>query len=208
MGRRRRCHAPKAGDYPAAAPSPRAAQPPRRRGCISVGVVPSLAPVRNDSEIETAITAREPGSGFLAMPDNFLAIHRASIISAAAINKVPVVYQQAVNAREGGLLASTADQRDIFRRAATYVDIILRGGKASELPRSDADQIHHGCQHEDREGARPHGALEHSGPRNRGHRITAFMSVYGTEPASRHVPSYVSSRRRKRTRNAQCEHFA
>jgi putative tryptophan/tyrosine transport system substrate-binding protein len=102
----------------------------------SVGVVPSLAPVTNDSEIEGAITAlaREPGSGFLAMPDNFLSIHRSSIISAAARNKVPAVYQQAANARDGGLLAYTADQRDIFRRAAAYVDSILRGAKASDLP--------------------------------------------------------------------------
>src|SRR5258705_6381607 len=48
----------------------------------SVGVASSLAPVRNDSEIEGAIAdlAREPGSGFLAMPDNFIEIHRASII--------------------------------------------------------------------------------------------------------------------------------
>jgi putative ABC transport system substrate-binding protein len=66
----------------------------------SVGVASSLAPVRNDSEIEAVIAtlAREPGSGFLAMPDNFIELHRATIISAAAKNKVPAVYQTSVNA--------------------------------------------------------------------------------------------------------------
>src|SRR5262249_22956959 len=102
----------------------------------SLGVASSLAPVRNDSEIEAVIAtlAREPGSRFLAMPDNFIELHRATIISAAAKNKVPAVYQTAVNARDGGLLAYGANQRDIFHRAAAYVDIILRGGKVSELP--------------------------------------------------------------------------
>jgi putative ABC transport system substrate-binding protein len=95
-----------------------------------------LKPVGNDSDIQSAIAALagEPGSGFLAMPDNFMEIHRASIISAAAKYKVPAVYQFAVNARDGGLLAYGANKTDMFRRAAAYVDVILRGGNVSELP--------------------------------------------------------------------------
>jgi putative tryptophan/tyrosine transport system substrate-binding protein len=68
------------------------------------------------------------------MPDNFIEIHRTSIISLAAQNKLPAVYQTAFNARDGGLLAYGANFRDIFRRAASYVDRILRGEKPSELP--------------------------------------------------------------------------
>jgi putative tryptophan/tyrosine transport system substrate-binding protein len=94
------------------------------------------APVHSDSEIETIITSlgRQPGGGLLALPDNFVEINRASIISLAARNNVPAVYQTPVIARDGGLLSYGADFRDIFRRATRYVDSILRGAKPSELP--------------------------------------------------------------------------
>jgi putative tryptophan/tyrosine transport system substrate-binding protein len=93
-------------------------------------------PVHRDSEIETIITSlgRQPGGGLLALPDNFVEINRASIISLAARNNVPAVYQTPVIARDGGLLSYGANFRDIFRRAARYVDSILRGAKPSELP--------------------------------------------------------------------------
>jgi putative ABC transport system substrate-binding protein len=60
--------------------------------------------------------------------------HRAPIILAAAKNNVPAVYNDSVFARDGGLLSYAADRFDNFRRAATYVDRILRGAKAAELP--------------------------------------------------------------------------
>ena len=53
---------------------------------------------------------------------------------AAARNNVPAVYPQSAWVREGGLLSYGADQVDTFRRAATYVDRILRGAKPAELP--------------------------------------------------------------------------
>jgi putative ABC transport system substrate-binding protein len=102
----------------------------------SLRVAPFAAPVHSDAEIEMVITelAREPGGGLLGMPDNFVEIHRALIISLAARNNVPAVYQTPVIARDGGLLSYGADFRDIFHRAARYVDSILRGAKPSELP--------------------------------------------------------------------------
>jgi ABC-type uncharacterized transport system substrate-binding protein len=77
---------------------------------------------------------REGEGGLLLMPDNFVTIHRAQIISLAARNNVPAVYQTPVHARDGGLLSYGADFRDIFHRAARYVDSILRGAKPPELP--------------------------------------------------------------------------
>ena len=68
------------------------------------------------------------------MPDNFALGHRAPIISAAAQNKVPAVYAQSFFVRDGGLLSYGVDFVDIDRRAATYVDRILRGAKPAELP--------------------------------------------------------------------------
>jgi putative ABC transport system substrate-binding protein len=60
--------------------------------------------------------------------------HRVQIISAAARNNVPAVYYQSTLARDGGLLSYGVDPIDIFRRAATYVDRILRGEKPGDLP--------------------------------------------------------------------------
>jgi putative ABC transport system substrate-binding protein len=61
-------------------------------------------------------------------------VHRAPIILAAARNSVPAVYGLSDYARDGGLLSYGADLVDLFRRAATYVDRILRGAKPAELP--------------------------------------------------------------------------
>jgi putative ABC transport system substrate-binding protein len=102
----------------------------------SLKVALIAAPVHSDAEIETVITAlgREPGGGLLGMPDNFVEVHRALIISLAARSNLPAVYQTPVIARDGGLLSYGANFRDIFRRSASYVDRILRGEKPSELP--------------------------------------------------------------------------
>jgi putative ABC transport system substrate-binding protein len=68
------------------------------------------------------------------MPDAFALAHRAPLISAAARNNVPAVYYLSTFARDGGLLSYGVDQADIYRRAATYVDRILRGAKPGDLP--------------------------------------------------------------------------
>jgi putative tryptophan/tyrosine transport system substrate-binding protein len=102
----------------------------------SLKIAPITAPVHSDVEIETAIIAlgREPESGLVVMPDTFTGVHRASIILAAARNNVPAVYANTVFARDGGLLSYGVDLVDIFHRAATYVDRILRGAKPGDLP--------------------------------------------------------------------------
>ena len=103
----------------------------------SLRVVLSTAPVHSDVEIETAIIAlgREPGNGLVVMPDaGTMFAHRAQIISAAARNNVPAVYYYSSYARDGGLLSYGVDPIDQYRRAATYVDRILRGAKPAELP--------------------------------------------------------------------------
>jgi putative ABC transport system substrate-binding protein len=99
-------------------------------------VVPITAPVHNDVEIETAIIALggEPGGGLVVMSDTFVGAHRGPIILAATRNHVPAVYYRSAFARDGGLLSYGPDQVDTFRRAASYVDRILRGAKPAELP--------------------------------------------------------------------------
>ena len=102
----------------------------------SLKVGPIIAPVHSDGEIETAIITlgREPGGGLVAVPDAFVTAHRAPVISTAARNNVPAIYYFSYFAREGGLLSYGPDRVDPWRRAATYVDRILRGEKPGDLP--------------------------------------------------------------------------
>jgi putative ABC transport system substrate-binding protein len=102
----------------------------------SLKVVPIIADVHSDAEIETAIITlgREPGGGLVVLPNIFMIAHRVPMILAAARNNVPAVYFVSLFPRDGGLLSYGADYRDIFRRAATYVDRILRGAKPGDLP--------------------------------------------------------------------------
>jgi putative ABC transport system substrate-binding protein len=102
----------------------------------SLKVAPTIGPVHNQAEIEQVITSlgREPGGGFVVMPDVFVQVHRAEIISLAARYNVPAVYQLSLFVRQGGLLSYGADGADLFRRAAPYIDRILRGTKPADLP--------------------------------------------------------------------------
>ena len=68
------------------------------------------------------------------MPSPWMTVRRAPIILAAARNNVPAVYLLSQFVRDGGLLSYGPDQVDISRRAASYVDRILRGAKPADLP--------------------------------------------------------------------------
>jgi putative ABC transport system substrate-binding protein len=102
----------------------------------SLKVEPIITPIHSDVEMESAIIAlgREPGGALVVLPDVFTVAHRTPIISAAARNNVPAVYAQSEFARDGGLLSYGVDRVGLFRRAASYVDRILRGAKPGDLP--------------------------------------------------------------------------
>jgi putative ABC transport system substrate-binding protein len=78
----------------------------------SLNVIPIIAPVHGDVEIQTAITAfgREAGGGLVVLPDVFTIAHRAPIIFAVARNNVPAVYWASEFARDGGLLSYGFDR--------------------------------------------------------------------------------------------------
>jgi putative tryptophan/tyrosine transport system substrate-binding protein len=99
-------------------------------------VEPITAPVHDDTEIKTIIDTLGggPRSGLVSMPDAFTYSHRAPIILQAGRSGVPTVYQTSDCVREGGLLSYGPDGGDIFRRAAPYVDRILRGANPTDLP--------------------------------------------------------------------------
>jgi len=109
---------------------------PFKATAASFAVEAIAAPVHDKSDLESVIAAhaREPNSGLIAMPDSFTDAHRLEITSLAARYRLPAIYPYRFFAEVGGLLSYGVDQTDNFRRAATYVDRILRGAKPSELP--------------------------------------------------------------------------
>jgi putative ABC transport system substrate-binding protein len=96
----------------------------------------SITPVRSDGDIEKAISALsgKPAGGLIGAPDTFLQVHRAAILALTAQHKVPAVYCLPIMAADGGLLYYGPNLADQFRRAASYVDRILRGAKPAHLP--------------------------------------------------------------------------
>jgi putative ABC transport system substrate-binding protein len=101
-----------------------------------VAVVVVIAPVHTPEEIEAAMTklGRQPGGGLIVPPDTFTARHHRLIVDLAASNRLPAIYVFRYFAVAGGLASYGPDVVDQFRRAVAYVDRILRGEKAGELP--------------------------------------------------------------------------
>jgi putative ABC transport system substrate-binding protein len=102
----------------------------------SVGVEVSPVGVRDAGEIERAITAfaRSPNSGLVVTSSALSALHRELIIALAARHKLPAVYYRRYFVTSGGLISYGYDLVDQFRRAAGYIDRILKGEKAADLP--------------------------------------------------------------------------
>ena len=102
----------------------------------SLTVEPIVSPVRTESELEQAIAAvgRVQLGGLIVLPDPFTAAHRELIIALAARHRVPAIYALRSFAAAGGLIAYGIDRVDLYRRAALYVDRILKGTKVADLP--------------------------------------------------------------------------
>jgi len=100
------------------------------------GVTANAAPVRSITEIEAAIEAqtRAPGGGLVVLPDTFTFSNRAAQIALAARHRLPAIYALRGAAIDGGLLSYGPDTIDLYRRAAGYVDRILKGEKPADLP--------------------------------------------------------------------------
>ena len=102
----------------------------------SMAVEPITVRVRSDAEIEAGIASlgREQ-AGLVLQSDIFMVVHQGTVISLAARNNVPAIGADIPGfTRAGGLLSYGANFPDIFRRAASYVDRVLRGANPSDLP--------------------------------------------------------------------------
>ena len=109
---------------------------PLRAVAPVLGVKPFTATVRSEAEIEEVISglAHEPGGGLMVMTDSFMTVHRKSIVALTARYKVPAVSFIAIMTAEGGLISYGVNIVDLFQRGASYIDRILRGMKAADLP--------------------------------------------------------------------------
>jgi putative ABC transport system substrate-binding protein len=102
--------------------------------------------MRDADQIERAVAAfaRSPNGGLIVPGSGMATLHRELIITLAARHKLPAVYNERYFAAAGGLISYGPDQVDQFRRAAGYVDRILKGEKPADLPVRDcwrADEL-------------------------------------------------------------------
>ena len=104
----------------------------------TLAIEPVSAPIRGRNEIEGVIksSAAEPHSALIVAGDTMLSDPpmRRLIIDLAARYRLPAVYGEITFAKDGGLIAYGIDRIDPFKRAASYVDRVLRGEKPSDLP--------------------------------------------------------------------------
>jgi putative ABC transport system substrate-binding protein len=109
---------------------------PFNAAATSLGVEPAAVKVDSESDLETAFAAqaKDTNAGMIVMPDGFLNVYRAQIVTLASRYRVPTVYPWRFFTELGGLMSYGFDQRDSFRTAAVYVDRILKGEKPGDLP--------------------------------------------------------------------------
>jgi len=96
----------------------------------------TATPVHDAREIESAIRrfASEPNGGLLVLPDTTTRTHHRLIVTLAAENRIPAIYDVRDIVVDGGLISYGVDVADLIRRAAGYVDRVLKGAKPAELP--------------------------------------------------------------------------
>ena len=128
---------------PATAPRTSIYQQSVEAAARSVAIDSIVARVSSAAQIEDAIAtlSRRPDSGLIVMPDVFMTKHRDLIAALAIRHGLPAIYSFRYFAEGGGLLSYGIDVSDIFRRAAGYVDKVLRGAMPSSLPVQHPDKF-------------------------------------------------------------------
>ena len=107
-----------------------------RSTASSLGVDVSPISIGDAGEIERAIAdfARSPNGGLIVTPGAASSVHHTLIVTLAARYKLPAVYADRFSVTSGGLISYGPEGTDQFRRAADYVDRILKGEKPADLP--------------------------------------------------------------------------
>jgi putative ABC transport system substrate-binding protein len=102
----------------------------------SLGVEVSPVGLHDASEIACAVTtfARKGNGGLVVTPAASISVHRDLVIALAAEHKLPAVYAFCFDTIGGGLISYGPEPIDLYRRAADYINRILKGGKPTDLP--------------------------------------------------------------------------
>ena len=108
--------------------------PPFRTAAQSMQLEPVALSVQDPAELERAVASVGKASALIVMPDSYNVVHRGRISALAAQHRVPAVYPYRYMATEGGLMSYGVDLTDMYRRAASHADRILRGRHPRELP--------------------------------------------------------------------------
>jgi len=109
----------------------------------SLGVEASPIGLNNAREIEDGLKefGREPNGGVIVTPNGLAIIHRQSIIQTTTRMKLPAIYPFRYFVTDGGLISYGPDVVDQYRRAAGYVDRILKGEKPADLPVQQSTKV-------------------------------------------------------------------
>ena len=102
----------------------------------ALGVRIQYLDVLNPKDIETAFRAASKGraDAVLVLANPVLVSHRTQIAELAVKSRLPAMYYRREYVEDGGLMSYDVSQNDLSRRAATYVDKILKGAKPADLP--------------------------------------------------------------------------
>jgi putative ABC transport system substrate-binding protein len=100
---------------------------------LNITIVP--IPAGNLQDVERGIAALgDSDSGLIVLPDVFNTVNRAGIVATVAAHRIPAIYPYRYFITEGGLISYGIELVDLYRRAASYVDRILKGEKPEQLP--------------------------------------------------------------------------
>jgi len=108
--------------------------PPLQAAAASMSLGLDVALLREPTDIESVVAARNPSSGIVVLPDQFTCAYRDSIVESAARHRVPAIYPFRPFADAGGLISYGIDVPDLYRRVSSYVHRILNGARPAALP--------------------------------------------------------------------------
>ncbi|HEY7318825.1 MAG TPA: ABC transporter substrate-binding protein [Candidatus Binatia bacterium] len=107
-----------------------------RAAARELGIQVQSLQVRSPGDFETAIKAASEGrvNALIILQNALINAHRARVVELAAKHQLPTMFGEAAQVESGGLMSYGPNSLDLFRRAATYVDKILKGAKPADLP--------------------------------------------------------------------------
>ena len=158
----------------------RGMEAPSRESSIELLLLPVNGPDDFFKAFETAKNGH--AEALVVVDDALVTRYRLELLDLATKHSLPVVSLFKPFARPAPLLRTDQSTPPMYRRAAYYVDRILKGAKPADLPVDAADQVRAGHQPQDRQGARPRRAADAARPRRRGDRMSAPGKAGAIQP--------------------------